>query len=80
MTDELLEKLSELEHEQWMKWSKTVYNKMKSMKANGKSCDAIIAELRNKWKENWIPYSKLEEKTKEYDREWARKVLEVVKS
>lgn len=79
MSDELLEKLSELEHEQWMKWSKTVYNKMKSMKANGESCDAIIATLRNKWKENWIPYSKLEEKTKEYDREWARKVLEIVK-
>jgi hypothetical protein len=58
----LLEKLAELEHEQWMAWSRAV---------SGEVSD----EVRRLWQVNWVPYHELPEQVKELDREWARKVL-----
>ena len=78
---ELLEKLSDLEHEQWMKWSKTIIEQ--TMKTDGQTNDnAIIGERiwekKSRWEKVWIPYSELDEPTKEHDRKWARKVIEIV--
>ena len=60
----LREILSDLEHEQWMSWSKYIAENNK-----------IPKELLDKWKENWKPYSKLDEKTKDSDRIWADKII-----
>ena len=65
---ELIEKLADLEHKQWIKWSKALVQ-MKQV--------PIERELR--WKKLWIPYSALSEELKEEDRVWARKVLKILK-
>jgi hypothetical protein len=58
-----LERLAEIEHDQWMTWTKTVA-------ARGE----VSAEQIAKWAVNWKPYDELTDEVKEYDREWARKV------
>ncbi len=68
--DELIEKLAELEHEQWVEWSK----------------ELVRSEMRlsfariERWKKLWVPYSELTEEQKEQDRVYARKVIEVSKA
>lgn len=64
---ETLEKLAELEHEQWMAWSKAV-----------DATESISNERMERWVKLWIPYAELSEKDKEYDRAWARKVLAII--
>lgn len=61
-----VEELADLEHRQWMHWSKYV----------AKNHD-IPEDLREKWKENWKPYSELSDEMKEKDRKWARKALAI---
>jgi hypothetical protein len=64
----IIEKLANLEHQQWIHWTK--YLIKNSNKQN------IL-----RWKKQIkTPYSKLSEKEKESDREWARKVLNLIKS
>ena len=58
------EKLADLEHQQWMSWTKY-------LNANHK----IPIELLKKWEKNWKPYSELDEKTKDSDRIWADKII-----
>ena len=65
MGQELLERLAELEHEQWVAWSRAV-------------AAEVPAERRRRWQECWVPYAELPEEVKELDREWARKVLAVL--
>ena len=67
MVDEetLLEKLSELEHDQWMLWSKGVARE-------------VGFRRRRRWKQYWIPYAELTEEAKERDRVWARKIMQVL--
>jgi hypothetical protein len=60
--DDLLERLAELEHEQWVAWSKAV-------------ADEVSAERRQRWAACWVPYAELPDDVKEQDRVWARKVL-----
>ncbi|MGG1445034.1 hypothetical protein ABE354_23880 [Brevibacillus laterosporus] len=67
MTKEIIEKLAELEHEQWIKWSQSV-------------APEVSPERRERWQTYWIPYSDLSEEVKEQDRVWARKVLEVIEN
>ena len=62
MGQELLERLAELEHEQWVAWSQAV-------------AAEVSAARRRRWQECWVPYAELSEEVKELDREWARKVL-----
>lgn len=66
----LIEKLAELEHAQWMEWSKEISQRC--------SCN-IDKKTLERWKLCWVPYSQLTDKQKEQDRVWARKVLETVK-
>ena len=63
----LLEKLAELEHEQWMSWSKYL--------AENEDIQPILLE---KWRKNWKPYSTLSEEIKEKDRKWARKIMRMI--
>lgn len=66
MNKEILEKVSEIFHEAWMHWSKAVAPDIKN-------------ETRTqRWQKSWIPYDQLDSKTKDLDREWAEKVLEII--
>jgi hypothetical protein len=60
--DDLLERLAEVEHEQWVAWSKSV-------------ADEVAPERRRRWEACWVPYAQLPDDVKELDRIWARKVL-----
>jgi len=65
--DDLLEKLAELEHKQWSHW---VMYMLKN----------LTKENVDRWKRQLgYTYSELSEKEKESDREWARKVLKIIK-
>jgi hypothetical protein len=62
----LLEQLAELEHEQWVAWSKAVAGE-------------VSEERRRRWQAWWVPYDQLADEVKEEDRVWARKVLAVLR-
>ncbi|MGB9660687.1 MAG: RyR domain-containing protein [Moorellaceae bacterium] len=64
---DLLERLAELEHEQWMAWAKRIME-----------TEPISEERRQRWQRYMVPYAELPEEVKEQDREWARKVLKVI--
>lgn len=64
---ELIEKLADLEHQQWIAWATTLMEK-----------ENLSPERVERWRGLLCPYSELSEEWKEYDREWARKVLEIV--
>jgi len=65
--EDVLEKLAELEHEQWAHWTKYMLNNLND-------------ENISHWKEQIkTPYSDLSEKEKDSDREWARKALKIIK-
>lgn len=67
MIPTLLELLADLEHEQWTHWMRyMLYN--------------LTPENIERWKrQSETNYDALTEKEKESDREWARKVLDLVK-
>jgi hypothetical protein len=59
---DVVERVAEVEHEQWMAWSKAV-------------AAEVSPERQARWKEHWVPYADLPEDVKELDRRWARKAL-----
>lgn len=61
-SDDLIEALAEIEHEQWMHWSRTVASE-------------VTDATRGKWKRSWVNYDELTDDLKEADRVWARKVV-----
>lgn len=63
------EELANLEHEQWIKWAKTLME-----------TENLSPERVERWKRYMVPYAELDEKTKDYDRKWADMVLEIVQS
>lgn len=66
MTDATIERLAALEHEQWAHW--TAY-----MLAN------MTPENAERWRRQIAtPYAELTEREKDSDREWARRVQEIV--
>lgn len=63
---DLLEELAELEHEQWIEWTRYMLNN-------------LTEENIQRWKKQLeMRYSDLTEKEKWSDRRWAEKVLELV--
>jgi hypothetical protein len=65
-SDDLVEALAKIEHEQWMHWSRAVA--------------ADIADAtRVKWQRSWVDYTELRDDLKETDRLWARKVLTLLR-
>jgi len=64
--NKLIEKLAELEHEQWAHWTKYMLDNL--------SDENIV-----RWKQQIeTPYEELSEKEKESDRKWACKVLKIM--
>jgi hypothetical protein len=63
----LVEALADLEHEQWMYWSKALAQEV-----------VVPQHKLDRWTPLWIPYRDLPEASKEQDRVWARKVLVVL--
>src|SRR3990167_4852037 len=80
---ELREKLSDLEHQQWECWSKELGKHLEEWKEDlPEEHNAVIEKINNRlarWETNWHPYNNLDEKTKDYDRKWADKSLEIFK-
>lgn len=63
----LLEKLAELEHKQWVAWATSILD-----------TEQISEERANRWAKYFVPYDELSEEVKEYDRIWAREVLDIL--
>ena len=70
MENSLLERLAALEHEQWIEWTHLVVGQERN--------NEISLHLLKKWEKNWIPYDKLPENLKEFDRVWARRVIDII--
>lgn len=66
--DPVIEKLADLEHQQWAHWTKYML-------------DNLTSENIARWRgQIATPYSALSEKEKDSDREWACKAYGVIKS
>lgn len=63
--DEFLEKLAELEHRQWQRFAKAVFQE-------------VSPQRQSRWKKYMIPFDRMDERAKELDREQARRVLDIV--
>ena len=72
MNPELLfqmrEELASLEHEQWIYWSKRIAR-----------VENISPERLGRWKKLWVPYDQLSEESKDQDREWADRVIQIMR-
>jgi hypothetical protein len=64
---ELIEKLAELEHQQWMAWAKKVLER-----------ENISPETRSRWESYFVPYADLPDDIQEFDREYARKAIDIL--
>ena len=64
----LMERLADLEHKQWIAWSKQV----------AKTETNLSRDRLQRWSKLWIWYEYLLEKDKKADRVWAKKVLKLV--
>ena len=76
LIQELIEKLSALEHDQWVQYSKSVYNQIRQ----SASREDLMRKATDKWLSKWKPYHLLSESEKDKDRIWANKVLEIIRS
>ncbi len=63
--DKLLESLANLEHKQWISWSKSLI-------------EFVPAEKAKRWESYQVPYDDLKEDVKELDRPFARKTMKVL--
>ena len=63
----ITEKMADLEHEQWMKWAQSLMDS-----------EELSPGRIERWMKYMIPYNELDNKTQEYDRVWARKVLDII--
>ena len=76
LIQELIEKLSALEHDQWIQYSRSIYRQIKQ----SASRDDRLKRRADKWQSKWKPYDLLSESEKDKDRIWAYKVLEIIRS
>jgi hypothetical protein len=64
---ELVEIFAALEHTQWTFWSKALAAR-----------EHLSPERVERWKSLWIPYDELSEENKEFDRIWARRIVDAL--
>jgi len=64
---DLHERLSALDHEQWMHWSKALARNA-----------WLPHEVERRWKTMWVPYEDLPEEIKNSDREWADRAFRIM--
>jgi len=83
MSENIIEQLAMLEHNQWMEWSKHIAKELLVIVSD--LDDGVIQvnvnrinDILTKWKNNWKPYDELDEETKKLDRIWAVKVMRIV--
>jgi hypothetical protein len=75
----LREKLAEIEHNQWMDWTKATIDKTNIIDGSGEA-SFLLDCFRRKWEPNWKPYDQLTEAEKDKDREYADKVLRTLEA
>lgn len=84
---EMLEKLSNLEHEQWCDWSKSVADDMNKLiklidfdKLNEDDKEYVESQIQRleRWSSYWVDYDELDDDVKEQDRVYARKVMDEI--
>lgn len=64
----LIEQLAEIEHDQWMSWAKNLMEN-----------ETLSEDRIKRWTDEcMMSYDELSEEMKEFDREWARKVVECI--
>jgi hypothetical protein len=63
--DALIERLADLEHQEWMHWAKALI-------ADEPNLDAKRVDH---WRSSFVPYAALPEPVKDLDRTWSRRVL-----
>lgn len=68
MPNKYLERLAALEHRQWMEWAKALL----------KAEPGISKDRKERWKKLFVPYDDLSEESKEQDRVYARRALEII--
>ncbi len=66
---EIREGIAELEHEQWIEWSKAIAKAV-----------TLPQDRLERWQKLWVPYSELTEEQKDQDRVWADKSLDYLHS
>jgi hypothetical protein len=76
LIQELIEKLSALEHDQWIQYSRSIYRQIKQ----STSREDLLKRGADKGQSKWKPYDLLSESEKDKDRIWANKVLEIIRS
>lgn len=64
----LLEKLSEIEHEQWKSWARHIMN-----------TESISDKVRTRWESYMVSYKDLSVPVQDLDRRFAKQSLEVFK-
>ncbi len=62
-----VERLAELEHDQWTAWAKEI-----------SKTEKIKPKRKARWKKLFVPYAKLPAKAKDQDRKWAQKVIDIM--
>jgi hypothetical protein len=67
LSDDTLERLAAIEHDQWMEWAKNIL-----------TTENVSAERKARWEKLFVPYDQLSEEMKEFDRVWARKVIDAL--
>lgn len=65
-TDDLVEALAKIEHDQWMHWSQA-------------AAADVPPTIRAKWQGSWVGYDELPDELKEADRMWAHKVVTLLR-
>ena len=65
-TQELIEALAGIEHDQWTYWSQAV-------------AEVVPDSTRARWQASWVDYASLPDEAKEADRVWARQVVALLR-
>lgn len=79
MSNELREQLADLEHQQWAHWTDYLFRRL-SLSPNSLKVDEETKKDFERWVKQIItPYKDLSKKEKDADREWADKVLKLIK-
>lgn len=90
MDEEILEKLAELEHLQWCEWASVLSKDLTLLLSVAEKADEnalsdedkiIVSNVRDRlerWDKLMVPYSDLSEESKEQDRVYARKALDIL--
>jgi hypothetical protein len=83
--DELIERLADLEHEQWAHWTRYMLTTLRPLLETHDPTVWTQAEidkargcLAGWWRQIATPYAELSEREKDSDREWAEKALAIV--